>query len=409
MQRAALSAFVVGVLIVVLAACTGGPPTPTPATSSNVVPSASPVTEPTGPAPTSTPTSTASAPASEGVFPATMLGLPVLTVADVDKALAAGELDGHFAAVGGYWRQYALPCPFQPHQAVIGGFCSGGQFADAAADVDTCCGSVNGGTVPLAVPETLNGDQLWSASSQSAARVVLIVHAGDSRAWQCAPDPQNDCHTHLVIDDVAWVNGSATATGAVISETGVQPTMTLDQVAAAAVKSGEQLVTEYALSATHLNGVDPRFMGKGSGIVWLVRTTTAADAGGDGSVRLISDADGSVIEELALKVAADYNPARLVLDSDFSGSADSSYPHFTVLAGTSTIAEDQLGMATTPVTLESGAYVLHALMADADGKAIASGPTCDDPITPATGADVAYKASFSASTCSWAPFDPTQF
>jgi len=337
-----------------------------------------------------------------------MLGLPVMTVADVDKALAAGELDGHFAAVGGYWRQYALPCPFQPHQAVIGGFCSGGQFADAAADVDTCCGSVNGGTVPLAVPETLNGDQLWSASSESAARVVLIVHADDSRAWQCAPDPQNDCHKHMVIDDVAWVNGSSTATGAAISESGVQPTMTLDQVATAAVKSGERLVTAYALSATHLNDVDPRLMGKGSGTVWLVRTV-ATDATGDGNVRLLSDADGSVIEELPLKVTADYNPARLVLDSDFSGSADSSYPHFTVLAGTSTIAEDQLGMGSTPITLESGDYVLHAFMADANGKAIANGPTCDDPITPAAGANVGYKASFSGSTCSWAPFDPTQF
>ena len=331
-----------------------------------------------------------------------------MTVADLDKALAAGQLDGRFAAVGGYWRQYALPCPFMPHQAVISGFCSGGQFADAAAAVDTCCGSANAGIVPIAVPETLNGDQLWSASSASAARVVLIVHAADSRAAQCAPDPQDDCHNHIVIDDVVWVNGSATVQPTTYSESGVQPKMTFDRVATVAVKSGEQLVTAYALSATHLNEVDPRLMGKGNGIVWLVRVA-AGDASGDGTVRVISDADGSVVEELPLKAAADYNPARVVLDSDFSGNGDSTYPHFAILAGTTTIADDQLGTGSTPVTLESGDYVLHAFMADADGKAIAGGPTCDDPITVVEGANVAYKASFTASACTWAPFDPSTF
>ena len=331
-----------------------------------------------------------------------------MTVADLGKALAAGQLDGRLAAVGGYWRQYALPCPFMPHQAVISGFCSGGQFADAAADVDTCCGSANAGVVPIAVPETLDGDQLWSASSASAARVVLIVHAADSRAWQCAADPKDDCHSHIVIDDVAWVNGSATAQPTTVADSGVQPKMTFDQVATAAVKSGEQLVNAYALGATHLNEVDPRFMGKGSGIVWLVRVA-AADTSGDGTVRLISDADGSVIEELPLKVAADYDPARVVLDSDFSGNGDSTYPRFVILAGTTTIADDQLGMGSTPVTLESGDYVLHAFMADTDGKAIAGGPTCDDPITVVAGANVAYKATFTGSACKWAPFDPSTF
>jgi len=400
MQRAPKASFGF-VLLVVLAACSGGPPSQTSPPPASAGPTQTPGGQPTT---TAAPTLPPSPVSTGGAFPATIMGMPVMTVAAADAALAAGQLDGRFAAVGGYWRQYALPCPFPMHMPDIYGFCSGGEFADSPQDENTS-GGIGGNNVPVAMPETMNGDLLWSDASESPARVVLIVHARDSRAWQCAPDPGIDCKQHMVIDDVAWVNGSATAPGTTISESGVQPTMTLDQVAAIAVKPGEQLVTAYALPATHLNVVDPRLLGKGSGVVWLMRTA-AIDGSGDGTIRLVSDADGSVIDALPLAVDAAYNPARLVLDSQYSNNSADTGPHFELLDGTTVLAADVLNIGSPPLAVEAGNYVLHAYLTDAPQP---SGPTCDQPITLATGANAAYKASFTGSTCKWAPFDPTQF
>ena len=398
------------ILSAVLVACASSAPTPSPPASGNAS-SPSATAEPTSGTPTTTsaatPTVTSTAPATAGAFPATMLGMPVMTVAAAGAALEAGQLDGRFAAIGGYWRQYALPCPFPAHEAIIEGFCSGAKFGDTAADVDDTSGGFGDGSAPVAVPETLNDDQLWQAGPQTAARVVLIVHALDSRSWQCTPDQLADCQRHMVIDDVAWVNGSATPLGISSTDNQLATESTFDQVAANATKSGEQLVTAYALPATALNTVDPRLMGQGGGIVWLVRTASAVASGDDtasGNVRLVSDADAAVVAELPLDVAADYNPARLILDSDYSGANSDQYPQVRVLDGGSAIAEDRLDLGTTPVALQPGSYTLHAYLADQNGTAV-NGATCDKTITLAAGSNLAYKASFSGSTCSWAPFD----
>ena len=45
----------------------------------------------------------------------------------------------------GYWMQYALPCPFLPHEAPMSGFCSGGAFSDSLADVSNYNGSARAG------------------------------------------------------------------------------------------------------------------------------------------------------------------------------------------------------------------------------------------------------------------------
>ncbi len=60
------------------------------------------------------------------------------------------------------------------------------------------------------MPETVGGDQLGEATRNAPAAVVLIVHAADSRYWQCPPADREDCANSLVIDRVAWLNGSDT-------------------------------------------------------------------------------------------------------------------------------------------------------------------------------------------------------
>jgi hypothetical protein len=183
--------------------------------------------------------------------------------------------------------------------------------------------------------------------------------------------------------------------------------MTLAQVTAGAIKPGEQLVTAYALAATHMTYVDPRLMDKGNGIVWLVRVAPPA-AGADqtaaGTVRLVSDADGSVIDELPLAVDAAYNPARLVLDSQYSDNSADTAPHFRLLDGATVLADDVLNVSTQPLAVEAGSYVLHAYLTDAPQP---SGASCDQQITVVAGANLAYKASFTGSTCTWARFDPS--
>jgi hypothetical protein len=330
--------------------------------------------------------------------------MPVMSVAAADAAVAAGQLDGRFAAVGGYWMQYALPCPFPPHDPIIEGYCSGGEFSDSEQDVQNPGGGVSSGSAPVSVPETVNGDLLWSTASESPARVVLIVHAGDSRAWQCLPADQAGCRRHMVIDSVAWVNGSATPIRATSSRSDALAQMSLDQVASVATGPGEQLVTAYPLSSTDLNDLDPRLLGKGSGIVWYVRAAEPVSSGDEtaaGTVRLVSDQEGTVIAELPLGVAVDYNPARLVLDSQYSGNG---YPHFSLLLGGTALADGQLDLGTTPIAIDPGDYLLRAFMADASGKST-NGLSCDEAVSISAGANVAYTATFKGSPCTWGPGD----
>lgn len=395
--RVALSATVV----IVMVACSGGPagstsgPTSSPISTASPSPTASPSAQPTPP-----PSPTIGPPDQAG-FPTSILGLAVHSVAGIHQLAAAGQLDGRLAAVGGYWAQFALPCPYMPHQPVILGFCSGGSFADTAEAALTCCGS---GTAPIATLETADGDLLWSAGGigSRAAMVVLIVHVADSRSGQCEANDRSSCLSRLVIDSVAWVNGDATS---INPDTSALPdvALTVDDAVAAGVKPGEQVVTAYPLLATDLNDVEPRLLGQGSDVVWFLRVLTGtpdADAISDGAVRLVSDSSAAVVAELPLVVPDDYEPARVVLDAQ-GWDGNGAYPRFTVSAGTTIVAAGDLDSSSTPLALVAGDYTVHAFIASPEANPVA-GPTCDQPLTVAAGDDVAYYADFSGSgDCTW--------
>ena len=332
-----------------------------------------------------------------------MLGMPVISVAQAGALASAGNLDGKFAAVGGYWMQYALPCPFMPHQAVVNGYCSGGQFADTPQAAQNPSG-IGPGSAPIAAPETLHGDLLWSSggTGPSPFPVVLIVHAGDSRSWQCRVEDRDVCQRQMIIDDVAWVNGSATEPS--LPGGDISPKLSLADIEGMVAKS-EQLVTAYPLHATQLNDVDPRFLGQSSGVVWylrVVKTPSGSDGLNDGVVRLVSDDSSAVTDELPLVVSSNYAPARLILDAD-PGTLDSqnSYVQYSITMGAVMLSKGQLGMATAPLALEAGTYGLHAFLADSNGQPVA-GPKCDLPITVGAATNVAYLATFSGSKCDWA-------
>jgi hypothetical protein len=180
--------------------------------------------------------------------------------------------------------------------------------------------------------------------------------------------------------------------------------LTLDDVVAAAVKPGEQLVTAYPLLATDLNKVDPRLPGPGSEVVWFVRVLTGtpdADAIGDGLVRLVSDSSSEIVAELPLAVAGDYSPARLVLDSQGWDGSGAGQPAVTVSVGTTVVFETDLDSSSTPLVLPAGDYELHAFIVTPQANPVA-GPTCDMSLTVAGGDDLGYYADFAGGgDCSW--------
>ena len=134
MARKIDSAAGTGLLLLILFGCAGSvlPPTQTP--RSSPTPAAPPNVSPTAQATPVHSTEPDGTPALEG-FPATVHGLPVMTVTQAQHLAAAETLDGRLIAVGGYWMQFALPCAFMPHEALLTGFCTGSQFGDTADDV----------------------------------------------------------------------------------------------------------------------------------------------------------------------------------------------------------------------------------------------------------------------------------
>ncbi len=379
-------------------ACMTTAPTPNP--TSTASPAPTPTEKLTDqPSPTVGPT-------TDTGLPTSILGLPVYTVAGIRQLAARGALDGRFAAVAGYWAQYAYPCPYTPHQAPLSGFCYGGEFGDTPESVGVAGGP--DGRAPLTVTETSWGNVLWHITGGPAgpsAQVALIVHAGDARSWQCDPAQRQECASRLVIDRVAWANDE---------ELGLdQPDpngppgnlqMTLDEVIAAAAGQGDTAVLAYPIDAGSLNDVDPRFIGQGEHNVWYVRLISGpADADGiaPGKDVLVDDATGTVVTTMPLAVDPGYQPARIVLDSKGWDGGNGPRPVFTVGNADGTVAQGWLDSSSTPMAIEPADYTVHGFIGP-QGRDPVFGRTCNLQLTLAVGDDVAYYADWpERGDCTW--------
>ena len=406
----------VGLAALFVVGCTSTPPTPTSHPFSTSVASATPAAAGTASA---SPLTTASAPSTAspnptgfGPFPASVLGMPVRTVAQAHVLQAAGKLDGRVVAVGGYWSQVAIPCPFTPHESVMDGFCSGITFADTDEKPAVGIGDAN-----LILPlEAANGDQLWPAQTQDApAAVVLIMHSLDSRAWQCKPEDREQCKNKLVIDRVAWINGQDQVVNSPRSAlTLAELHLTPDQASSAALRAGETLLFAYPLRATTMNSIDPRFLGVGArpaypgsiaNAIWYVRaatTTPDSDGVSDATARVIDDVTAAVLREMPMTVAADYEPARLIIDEGQNepNFPDGLYPHGAVRLAGDAVYADSANLSSTPLAVSPGAYELHGYI----GSEMSIGdPQCTAPLTISADKDVAYAVTFTKKSCSWSP------
>jgi hypothetical protein len=317
--------------------------------------------------------------------------MPVHTVAEMRELIGTATVDGRFIAVAGYWSWQGIPCPYLPHASPITGFCSGVSFSDAPQRPEF--GYIGDSDI-VAVPETLNGNLLSQSQTENApGAVVVIGHRGDARAAQCV----SNCQGTLVIDNVAWVNGSLTP------DPNSGPF-------ASAVMPGEQLLAAIETDSALMNDVDPRLIGQSTGVVRFVRVaTTAPDVDGlrDGRVRLVRPGTSITVAELPLRVEDDYDPARLILDlGPHSYYENNRTQMVTVSRPGSVLLEGALGYGITPLLLESGDYQLHGWVRNA-AEEIVDGVECDLEIAPTASEHLAFEAKFSKSGCKWSTEDST--
>jgi hypothetical protein len=274
------------------------------------------------------PSSLASPLPSASEPPSEVAGLPVISVERAVGLLRSGKLDGQAVAVAGYFDEELPPCAY-PGRYIgpLETWCRIVAFTDTKADAQLCnsngCSGPSGTNLaPWFMTET-SGDPLsfrTGGPTGEPVALVIIGHAGDARQWQCTAATQAECASAFVVDRVAWAEGhdvppAAPPTGDEQTGNPITPRMTLAQVAAS-IRVGDDLLTGAAFRAGDIATVDPRWNFAGDKIAWLVRTLGPAAQADSVETRpetewLVDDATGKVIDSHPLKLASDYQPARL--------------------------------------------------------------------------------------------------
>ncbi len=366
-------------------------------------------------------------------FPSEVAGLPVISVADAVDLLQSGKLDGQAVAVAGYYDHFTPSCPY-PGRYIgpLEDWCRFAAFTDSRASAKLCqpegtngmsCRQPSGTNLsPWFMTETSGNTWGWASGGATGepAALVLIGHAGDPRQWQCTAATQAECANAFVVDWVAWANGTdvpptAPETGDQLSGKVITPVMTLDQVAAA-IGLGDDLLTGAAFRKGDVAAIDPRWNFTGDEIVWLLRSL-GPDAGAETrpeTVWLVDDATGKVIDSHPLKLAADYQPARLWPMATVHGvecCAGDVFPFYRVASGDGTAVHEGMvsggasgdGDATTyggsygsgVLVLPAGDYSITVWLAGYAGGV--TGPPRDECSTQVTLRpldDVALNADF---------------
>jgi hypothetical protein len=294
---------------------------------------------PTGPGRPTTPPTSGSTPSTSQPseastsFPSEVAGLPVISVAHAVDLLRSGKLDGQAVAVAGYYQEVnpSCPAPFG-YIGPLQGWCRFDAFADTQAGAQLCQPEGSNGMschqptgtylAPFFMSDTSGNVWTWltAGATGEPAALVLIGHAGDARQWQCTASTQSECANAFVVDRIAWAAGgdvplAAPETGDQQSGKLITPKMTLAQAVAAA-GFGDNVVAAAAFRAGDIATVDPRWNYAGDNILWLVRSLgqggpSQGEETRPETVSLVDDATGRLIDSHSLKLAGDYQPARL--------------------------------------------------------------------------------------------------
>jgi hypothetical protein len=405
---------------------------------------------PTGPGRPTTPPASNSTPSTsqppDASFPSRVAGLPVISVAHAVELLQSGKLDGQAVAVAGYYQQFYPSCPY-PGRYIgpLESWCRFSAFADTVAGAQLCQPEGSNGMschqptgtylAPFFMSETSGdvGTWLTAGATGEPTALVLIGHAGDARQWQCTASTQSECSDAFVVDRIAWAEGqdiplAAPQTGDQQSGKLITPKMTLAQAVAAA-GFGDNVVAAAAFRAGDIATVDPRWNYAGDNIVWVVRSLGEGASSQDDETRpetvsLVDDATGRLIDSHSLKLAGDYQPARLWQMATVHGldcCANSELAFYRVQTDNGTLVyegpvrggESGGADATTfggsylsgPLVLPAGRYSITAWLATYDGGAMGTPrDECSTQVTLRPLDDVALDADYPAGqACTFRP------
>lgn len=379
-------------------------------------------------------------------FPSKVAGLPVISVAHAVELLQSGKLDGEAVAVAGYYQQVYPSCPY-PGRYIgpLEGWCRFSAFADTLAGAQLCqpegsngmsCNQPTGTYLaPFFMAETSGDASTWLTAGAigEPTAFVLIGHAGDARQWQCTASTQSECANAFVVDRIAWAAGhdvplAAPQTGDQQSGKPITPKMTLAEAVAAA-GLGDNAVAWAAFRAGDIATVDPRWNYTGDSIVWVVRSLGEGALSQDDETRpetvsLVDDATGRLIDSHSLKLAGDYQPARLWQMATVHGldcCANNELAFYRVQSDNGTLVyegpvrggESGGADATTfggsygsgPLDLPAGRYLITSWLASYDSGSMGTPrDECSTQVTLRPLDDVALDADFPAGqACTFQP------
>jgi len=283
--------------------------------------------------------------------------------------------------------------------------------------------------------ETSGDASTWltAGATGEPTAFVLIGHAGDAREWQCTASTQSECANAFVVDRIAWAAGhdvplAAPQTGDQQSGKLITPKMTLAQAVAAA-GFGDNVVAAAAFRAGDIATVDPRWNYAGDNIVWVVRSLGQGASSQDDETRpetvsLVDDATGRLIDSHSLKLAGDYQPARLWQMATVHGldcCANNELAFYRVQSDNGTLVYEgpvrggESGGADAtafggsygsgPLDLPAGRYLITSWLASYDsGSTGTSRDECSTQVTLRPLDDVALDADYPAGqACTFRP------
>jgi hypothetical protein len=446
---AALALVVVAVIVVVnlpnpAVVVSSASPSPSELASATPEPSgSSPLPSASSSSPAPTPTATRSAePTGPTPMPTTVMGMPVLTVAQASQLLDNGELNGRAVAVSGYFYSASGLGVIPPGGPLVNPAPSYFvAFTDSPVDAVLCHSKGNETScrftpdgVPYLTPFFMTETNALSAISEYQPRgqpvnIVAIGHAGDARLLQCLPPNEAECANAFVVDRVVWVAGHDIPVAAAdpYLDPPIAPAkMTLTQVVAD-IGLGDEVLTAVPIDAARVSTIDPRWNFVGDNIVWVVRSLQP-DQSMSGPTRsetvwLVDDSTGKLLGSHDLALPSIY-PPRLWIEGTTHGLTNCFYEPFyrieagaTVLSGASVAGggcRGGTGDATMfdprlPVVLDPGTYSVSAWLAHeaADGTTGPSMDGCSTEVTLTAGDNVMLAADFPVhQACTFGPLSP---
>lgn len=347
-------------------------------------------------------------------FPAEVLGLPVISVAQALALIAARTHQGRAMAVGGWWSQglLASACPAPAgFTSVVLGYCSQTALVGSDVLVDDYQHGGNSTSesfqpppsalLPRLVTETAGYDALYAGlvdydQHHFPRRVVIIGHVGDARAWQCITDPngplnsqdalRRQCQADFVADAFAWVDGQPVPS--TFDPGGPPKRLTPDQATAvlrAAAPSGT-LVTLSAWTADIAWELDPRLGPNPPAQFWFSRALVGPpDAEGTAPMGafVVDDGTGAVQTLLPVGTGAD-EPG--VIDLQTGGGQPTAAYGAIVDGNGRVVWETTNWYHSPPAVLSAGQYKVVAW-----ATAAATFPSPTPPARPACSFDVALE------------------